>query len=90
MPKNRAGRDIWYERDFLRLSPITNAGLAHTVLTIAVALGLGTGGGWLIEQPSPVLRLTGVLLVIAFPVWGVVNLIVAYRHSGPWGSSWKN
>lgn len=90
MSKNRAGRDIWYERDFLRLNPITTAGITHTFLSVAVGVALGLGGGLLLERPQLGFQAAGLALVLAFPVWGIVNLIVAYRHSGPWGSSWKN
>lgn len=86
MARNRAGRDIWYEGRF----PIRTEGVIHLFLAVSVSLALGLGGGWLIEQRQPISQLLGLAALIAFPIWGIVNLIVAYRHSGPWGSSWKN
>lgn len=91
MAKNKAGRDIWFERSLMGgTTPIRTEGLVLYAVTPAVGLILGAGGIGLATHYHGLLKALGALMVVALPIWVIGAFVLAIRHTGPWGSSWKN
>lgn len=92
MPKNRSGHDIWFEWSFgAGFQPIRTEGIVAAILGGGGFFALLFGGIWLGEHgANPLLNGIALLLMAIAPIWGIGAIVLIIRHTGPYGSSWKN
>jgi hypothetical protein len=92
MPKNRSGHDIWFEWSFgAGFQVIRTEGFVLSIVGFGGAFFVGFGGIWLGQHSgNPLMAIVALLMSAIAPIWGIGALVLLIRHTGPYGSSWKN